>query len=101
MDADRLLEVRAWSVLTAGFPGDAVAHQREELEEARQLITAEAVARLEVADDRRPVEALRLRCLLDGLVAAGGGAQMVPEELTGVLAVHLLDLAPPGLDDVA
>jgi len=101
LDAERLEESSAWTVLTAAFPDAHVTTLRRDADRARTALMGRALVLLEVPEEQRDVETLLLQALVNGLTGALVRGWATAEQVTTALDAHLAALAARGLEEVA
>jgi len=91
-DVEELDRERAWAALTVVGASDRVARVREAHDEHLDALVAAVVARLGLERMQGEFEALRLRALMDGLVAAACRDSITPEQMLAVFDRHTSEL---------
>jgi AcrR family transcriptional regulator len=92
IDADEVDRERAWAALTAIGASEDCAKVRDEHHVFLDWLLAAAVARLLPDGQRTEFEVLRLRALMDGLIAAVCRESITVEQMLAVFDRHISDL---------
>lgn len=97
----RLEEARAWQALVAANCGPATDKFEEDQRQTWRHLLGHLLYKMDLPEERRPLELQRLIALMTGLTAQLVTEQISPDAAVEVIDHHLLDLAARPADGVA
>ena len=97
----RLEEARVWDALVTAYPGPVIDKFEERERRVRGHLFGALLHRLELPEEQRPLELLRLTAVMTGLTTQLVTGEITAEAAEEVIDHHLLDLAAHPADGVA